>query len=116
MKTKNKIIVLIFMLAVLLIGCERKINLETLNCKDCYQEPSDYGPLTLFFTINEENPYVPFIIYVGDFYKRVVEYADTAFFPEIEIDLPVVAFYCLSFRRNVRRNLPIETDFSLCSK
>ena len=63
------------------------------DCEDCYQERPDYGPLIIYFSIGKENDYVLYTIFKGEFEKGIIEYADTAFYEEEQIDVPVNDYY-----------------------
>ncbi len=76
-----------------LFSCERKFEFIKFECEDCYQEKPEYGPIIIFFSIEEENDYVLYTIFKGNFEDKIIEYADTAFFNEEQIDVPVDQYY-----------------------
>ena len=93
---KRGIFFLLLLLAV--FSCERKFDFFEFDCEDCYQEKPEYGPLIIYFSIDDENDFVLYTIYKGDFEDCVVEYADTAFFKEEQIDVPVDEYYSVEAR------------------
>lgn len=89
---KRKWILAISLLLVVL-SCERKFEFFEFDCEDCYQEKPDSGPLIIYFSYNDENDFVLYTIYKGKFENRVEEYADTAFYKEEQIEVPVDEYY-----------------------
>lgn len=83
----------IVLLLIAVVSCERKFEFIEFDCEDCYQEKPDYGPLIIHFSIGGENNFVLYTIYKGKFDDGIIEYADTAFFVEEQIDVPVNEFY-----------------------
>lgn len=82
-----------FLLFAIVFSCERKFEIFIFECENCYSDKPDYGPLKLFFTIDEKNDSVLYTIYKGNFEDGIVEYVGTAFYPEEEIDVPVDQYY-----------------------
>jgi hypothetical protein len=76
-----------------IIACERKFEFFEFDCEDCYREKPEYGPIIVYFSIDDVNEYVLYTIYKGNFEDGIVEYADTAFFNEEQIDVPVDEYY-----------------------
>ncbi len=93
MKTVTKYFIGIILIYTIGISCERKYEFNLFDCEDCYQEKPEYGPLKLYFTIDDNNAFVPYTIYKGNFEDCIEEYTDTAFYPEEEIDVPVNQYY-----------------------
>lgn len=84
----------VFILSLwVLASCERKLEIFEFDCKDCFQDKPENGPLKIWFTLNEENPFVPYTIFIGAFEDGKVEYADTAFNTTEYIDVPVNEYY-----------------------
>jgi hypothetical protein len=46
-------------------------------------------------TINEENPFVPLVVYIGDFDDNNIEYIDTSYWTEYWVDVPVDKEYSI---------------------
>lgn len=82
----------IFLLFVF-FACERKFEFIKFECEDCFQEKPEYGPIIIFFSIEEENDFILYTIFKGNFEDGIIEYADTAFFNEEQIDVPVNQYY-----------------------
>ena len=87
--------VLIFFL-VFLAGCERNEPLESFDCATCYQDKPDWGPLQIMVTINNDNPYVPLVIYRGDIESNDIEYMDIAYSSEYTVDVPPDKYYSVT--------------------
>ncbi|MBN2176019.1 MAG: hypothetical protein JW731_17950 [Bacteroidales bacterium] len=69
---------LIFML--LLNQCERKepVDLGEFNCDECFQEKPEWGSLIVYVTLNDENPKVPLVVYIGNIEDGNIDWYDTA--------------------------------------
>lgn len=88
----KRLLAFIFLLFVL-FSCERKFEFLKFDCEDCFQEKPEYGPIIIYFSIDDENDSVLYTIYKGNFEDKIVEYADTAFFKEEQIGVPVNQYY-----------------------
>lgn len=88
----NRIIYLL-LVVLAIFACERKFEFFELDCDDCYQDKPECGPLIIYFSFNEENDSVNYIIYRGNFENRDIEYAGKATFTEEQIDVPVNEYY-----------------------
>lgn len=88
----NRIIYLL-LFVLLAVACERKYEFFELDCENCYQEKPECGPLIIYFSFDEENDSVRYIIYRGNFENREVEYTGNAIFTEEQIDVPVNEYY-----------------------
>lgn len=91
-------VILILVLGMLLIhGCERDVpRLTGINCAECYQDKPEWGPLNVRLTINDENPFVPMVIYEGYIEDEVVEWVDTSWEADYWVDVPVNKYYSVS--------------------
>jgi hypothetical protein len=69
---------LLFIIPVLLAGCGDVFNFE-VDCDQCYTVEPDSGDIHVRVTINDENPYVPLVIYKDKVEEGVIEYIDTAY-------------------------------------
>ena len=83
----------LILLVLVVISCERKFDFFEFDCEDCYQEKPESGPLIIYFSFNDENDYVLYTIFKGRFEDGIEEYADTAFFKEEQIEVPVDEYY-----------------------
>lgn len=92
-KAKSKKWLFLILLLLGVISCERKFEFFEFDCADCYQDKPESGPLIIYFTIDAENEFVPYTIYKGNFEDCLVEYADTAFSKEEQIEVPVNEYY-----------------------
>jgi len=91
---KNKILIaLVFFSTTLFLKCD---NVDfTVDCAECYQEEPLWGDIYVQLTINDENNFVPLVIYRGDFENNDIEYVDTAFEEEYYIDVPLNKYYAV---------------------
>lgn len=91
---RNIVYAFLFIISLwMLPSCERKLEIFVFDCKDCFQDKPEDGPLKISFTLNKENPFVLYTIYKGAFEDGNVEYADTAFNTIEYIDVPVNEYY-----------------------
>ena len=69
LSTKNIIVAVLISGSLLVItgSCERDVpsKLGTVDCAECYQDKPEWGRLNVTLTINNENPYVPLVIYIA---------------------------------------------------
>ncbi len=66
-------------LFIITFSCEQDPFVFDVNCDECYYPEPDTANLIMDFTLNEENPYVPFILYKGDVEDNIVDFIDTAY-------------------------------------
>ncbi len=96
------------------ISCERNepVNWGTFDCATCYQDKPDSGPLQIKVTINDENSFVPLVIYRGNFESNDIEYVDTAFNSDYSVDVPVDKYYSVTakYKNNGRIIFAVDGD------
>ena len=90
-----KKIIAYFIIVLFVFSCERKFEIFQFDCENCYREKPEYGPIIIYFSIDEENDSIQYTIYKGNFEERNVEYRDTAFYSEVQIDVPVDKYYSI---------------------
>ena len=66
-----------------------------VNCEDCYYPEPDSFDIEVQFTINDENPFVPLVVYKGDVRDSVVEWVDTATAEYYNLLVSVEEFYSI---------------------
>jgi hypothetical protein len=88
---QSNLVYLLFLFVMLLTRCDN-IDL-TVDCAECYQNEPEWGDIFVDVTINDENQYVPIIIYRGEFENNDIEYIDTAYESEYIIDVPLNLYY-----------------------
>ena len=95
--TKGKAIYITLILLVL-ISCERQepVDLNTFDCSTCYQDKPELGRLTVSLTINGQNPFVPLVIYRGDFENNDIEHTDTSWSADYWVEVPVDKYYSVT--------------------
>lgn len=79
-------------------GCEREVpsKLVAVDCYDCFQVRPDSGKLIVTVTINDENPYVPLVIYQGNIEDNNIEFVDTSYTDEYWVRVPVNKYYSIA--------------------
>lgn len=70
-------IVSVFIFIWLVFSCGSDVFVFDVNCEDCYYNEPDSADLIVDVTINDENPFVPLVIYKGDVEENIIEYTDT---------------------------------------
>ncbi len=95
----NKIISALILLTGIFfsLSCERDVpyGASNIDCNDCYTTRPEWGPLNVVMTINDENPFVPLIVYRGDFNDNNIEYVDTSYWTDYWVDVPVDKEYSI---------------------
>lgn len=81
----------LFIVIIILFGCENA-NFST-DCSECYQIEPDSADIHVKFTINDENGYVPLVVYKGDYEDNVVEWTDTTYDSDYYLYVPVNEFW-----------------------
>ena len=73
-------------------GCE---DMEVLfvDCDECYDENPKMADLTIKFTINDENPYVRYILYSGTYDSGDTIAIDTSYTSEVVWSLDTDKYY-----------------------
>lgn len=97
---QHKLIFLLLIIQLLLIsmGCEREVpgKLVAIDCGDCDEVRPEEGKLLVTLTINDENPFVPLVIYRGNIEDNLIEYVDTSYSPDYWVRVPVNNYYSIS--------------------
>lgn len=88
-------------LVLLIPSCNEDIILFEVDCSECYTLRPEYAPLTIEFTINGENPEVPYTIYLGEYEKNQVRLEDTARYSVISVDLFPNRYYSVRAKYRV---------------
>ncbi len=97
-RTGNIITALILLTGIFLsLSCERDIpyGSGSVDCNDCYTTRPEWGPLNVKMTINEENQFVPLVVYRGNFNDNNIEYVDTSYWEDYWVDVPVDKEYSI---------------------
>ncbi len=91
-------ILLIFQLLIISVGCERDVpsKLVAIDCNDCDPVRPEEGKLIVTLTINDENPFIPLIIYKGNIEDNNIEYIDTSYSADYWVRVPVNNYYSIS--------------------
>lgn len=80
---------LILLSFLLLNSCERLENINTpgFSCSECFQQRPEWVQLNIAVTINDENPFVPITIYVGNVEDNIVDWVDTTYNTDYWVDV-----------------------------
>jgi len=73
------VLIVILAISIKISGCEQEDLDFYVDCYDCLPAPPDSADLLIFVTINEENPFVPLVLYRGNYEDQIEDYRDTAF-------------------------------------
>ena len=85
-----KYLMIIFFLSFSL-QCD-KIELA-IDCSECYQIAPEWGEIYVQVTINDENNFVPLIIFIGNVEDYDIEYIDTAYGKDYYLEVPLNRYY-----------------------
>ena len=85
--------VLLFVLIV--FSCEQDPFIFDVNCDECYYPEPDTADLILNFTINDENPYVPYQLFIGNAESGELDWTDTAYSETVYLAAAVNKDYSL---------------------
>ncbi|MCD4681414.1 MAG: hypothetical protein K8S00_13595 [Bacteroidales bacterium] len=104
----------IFSAILFLISCEKPnpLNCEDYDFSDCYLEEPEWDFIHIKVTINEENPYVPIIIYKGNFEDNNVDWTDTAWSSDYSIDVQLNQYYSVTAEYKVNSQKILAVDGS----
>lgn len=91
-------ILLIIQLLLISSACERDVppKLRTVDCIDCFQDRPEWGPLNVKLTINNENKFIPLVIYIGNIEDNNIEWIDTSYSADYWVEVPVNNYYSIS--------------------
>ncbi len=64
-----------------------------VDCDECYDENPEVADLTIKFTINDENPYVRYILYSGTYDSGDTIAIDTSYTSEVVWSLDTDKYY-----------------------
>ena len=109
---KKHFYLFIFLLTVILFSCERntKFSLEKFDCSDCYQIKPDSADLVVKVTINDENPWVPLVIYKGKIEDQLIDYIDTAICEDYYLWVKVDEYYSVEAKYKSGNKTIIAVD------
>ena len=81
----------LFLFLFAMMACDKPIveDCENYDFSDCELEKPVWGIIKVKLTINDENPFVPLVFYKGYFEEGNIEYIDTAYQNNYEIDMPL---------------------------
>jgi hypothetical protein len=71
------ILIVILAVSIKITGCEQEDLDFYIDCFDCLDTQPDSASLIVYVTINEENSFVPLVLYEGDYEDNVVVRVDT---------------------------------------
>lgn len=85
----------LLLLIFLQLGCERleTVTIDGFDCRTCYQNRPDWVQLNVVTTINEENPFVPITIYIGNVEDGNIDWVDTSYSESYWVDVKPDRYY-----------------------
>jgi len=99
---------------LLLIACERKetTDLGEFDCSECYQDKPEWGSLIVYVTLNDENPSVPLVVYIGDMEEGNIDWYDTATSKEYYVPVKPDDYYSVvaKYKRGDQTVLAVDGD------
>ncbi len=92
--TLPKSLMLLVLLMMTAGACERYEPVSAgVNCSECYQTRPEWLQLNAKVTINDQNPYVPLEIYIGDFENGQLDWVDTTWREDYWVDVKPDRYY-----------------------
>jgi len=113
MQRKGRIInrmLLVLISGIAAFSCEQDPFVTNVNCDECYYNEPDSANIIVYLTINEENPYVPLVIYKGEVEEDRVEWVDTAVGDEYRLYSPVNEYYSIEAKYKSGNRTIIAVD------
>lgn len=86
------VVITIFILA---FSCEQDPFVFDVDCDECYFPEPDTADLILKFTINDENPFVPYVLYKGNIEEANIDWIDTAYQEKEYLPSAIDEFYSI---------------------
>ena len=85
---------LLLLLIISTIACERYEPVSAgVDCTQCFQQRPEWLQLNAKVTINAENPYVPLVIYIGDYDNGQIDWIDTTYNEDYWVDVKPDRYY-----------------------
>ena len=91
-RLKPHIKIYIFSIVLVFITSCENISLS-VDCAECYQEEPEWGDLKVRVTINDDNNYVPLVVYKGDFENNDIDWIDTAYEEDYYLEVQLNQYY-----------------------
>ncbi len=107
-----KIYALIILLTWPFLSCERydPVNVGEVDCSNCFNPRPEWVPLSIKVTINDQNPYVPFTIYIGNFEDGNIDWVDTASNADFHVDVHPDQYYSVKAEYKDGSNIIFAID------
>jgi hypothetical protein len=92
------LIIVVALISLITTSCERDVpsKLGGVNCAECYQVKPEWGRLNVTLTINDENPFVPLVVYIGNIEDNNIEWIDTSYAADYWVEVPVNKYYTIT--------------------
>jgi hypothetical protein len=93
------LLLLILAFSIKFSGCQQEDLDFIVDCDNCLEFKPDSADLIVYVTINDENPFVPLVYYIGNYEDGIIDYRDTArteeifLYSKIGVDYTVKATY-----------------------
>lgn len=101
MKSEKYLPFLLVSLLFLSIGACEELPSIMVDCdEDCFDYKPDTADLLIYVTFNEENPFVPLVLYRGKVGGGEVDYVDTAYDSPHHLPSKVGQYYSLTAEYN----------------
>lgn len=83
-----------FIITFLTLSCERdEPDFSKVDCDYCYTIEPDSAELWVELSLDDQNQYIPLIIYKGHLEDGVIEYTDTSYWETYYLYVPVNEYY-----------------------
>lgn len=97
---------------IMAASCEKPnpVDCEDYDFADCYLDEPEWDFIYIDVTINDENPYVPIILYNGEFEDKDTNWVDTAYSSQYSIDVDLNHYYSVTAEYKVGSKTIIAVD------
>lgn len=110
--------ILLMTFLLIISSCEKPtpVNCDDYDFADCYLEEPDWDFIYVDVTINDQNPFVPIIVYRGNFENYDIEWSDTAYSSQYSVDVPLNKYYSVTAQYTVGNKTILAVDGSEVKK
>ena len=104
------LMVLLHVIAILIISCDKNFDFLEIDCSECYSNSPENGELIINVTINNENPEVPIAIYRDRIESGRIRINDTITQKTVCIEVPLNHYYSVTAKYMVGNDSVLAID------
>lgn len=105
-------VILVLLFIFKFSSCEQEDLEGYVNCNDCLEYSPEWDTLWVRVTINEENPFVPLVFFLGDYENGDIDWIDTTYTEEYWLISKVDTRYSVkaTYRRGAKLVNAVDGD------